>query len=80
MATVVLAELAGSTSLFERLGDDIARSIGTQWVGTLSKIFGRQHGQLVKVLGDGLFVVFQEEGDAPTACIRAQNHPHEQQI
>jgi adenylate cyclase len=80
MATVVFADLVGSTSLFERLGDDAASRFVTQLVGSLGEIFGRHHGRLVKVLGDGLFVVFQNEGEALTACIEVQNHLLEQQI
>jgi len=46
----------------------------------LSEIFGQHQGRVVKVLGDGLFVVFQHEGAALAACIQVQNHLLEQQI
>jgi len=80
MATVVFADLVGSTSLFERLGDDAASRFVTQLVGMLSEIFGQHQGRVVKVLGDGLFVVFQQEGAALAACIQVQNHLLEKQI
>jgi len=80
MATVVFADLVGSTSLFERLGDDAASRFVTQLVGMLSEIFGQHQGRVVKVLGDGLFVVFQHEGAALAACIQVQNHLLEKQI
>jgi len=80
MATVVFADLVGSTSLFERLGDDAASRFVTQLVSMLSEIFGQHQGRVVKVLGDGLFVVFQHEGAALAACIQVQNHLLEQQI
>jgi class 3 adenylate cyclase len=80
MATVVFADLVGSTSLFERLGDEAASRFVTQLVSRLSEIFGRHQGRVVKVLGDGLFVVFQHEGAALDACIQVQNHLLEQQI
>jgi len=80
MATVVFADLVGSTSLFERLGDDAASRFVTQLVGMLSEIFGQHQGRVVKVLGDGLFVVFQHEGAALAACMQVQNHLLEKQI
>jgi class 3 adenylate cyclase len=80
MATVVFADLVGSTSLFERLGDDAASRFVTQLVSMLSEIFGQHQGRVVKVLGDGLFVVFQHEGAALAACIQVQNHLLEKQI
>ncbi|MDZ4076192.1 MAG: adenylate/guanylate cyclase domain-containing protein [Hylemonella sp.] len=80
MATVVFADLVGSTSLFERLGDEAASRFVTQLVSMLSEIFGQHQGRVVKVLGDGLFVVFQHEGAALAACIQVQNHLLEKQI
>lgn len=80
MTTVVFADLVGSTSLFERLGDETASRFVTQLVVTLSEIFGKHEGRVVKVLGDGLFVVFEKEGAALSACIQVQNHLLEQQI
>jgi adenylate cyclase len=74
MATVVFADLVGSTGLFERLGDEAASRFVTQLVVTLGEIFGQQQGRVVKVLGDGLFVVFQNEGNALSACVQVQNH------
>lgn len=80
MATVVFADLVGSTSLFERLGDEAASRFVTQLVNTLSEIFAQHQGRVVKVLGDGLFVLFQQEGAALAACIQVQNHLLEKQI
>ncbi|MBI2744859.1 MAG: adenylate/guanylate cyclase domain-containing protein [Burkholderiales bacterium] len=80
MATVVFADLVGSTSLFERLGDEAASRFVTQLVSMLSEIFGQHQGRVVKVLGDGLFVVFQHEGAALAACMQVQNHLLEKQI
>lgn len=80
MATVVFADIVGSTSLFERLGDEAASRFVTQLVSMLSEIFGQHQGRVVKVLGDGLFVLFQHEGAALAACIQVQNHLLEKQI
>jgi len=80
MTTVVFADLVGSTSLFERLGDDTASRFVTQLAGTLSQLFEQHQGRVVKLLGDGLFVVFKEEGNAVAACMSIQNHLLEKRI
>lgn len=72
MASVVFADLVGSTGIFERLGDETAGRFVTQLTTALAKIFEQHNGRVVKLLGDGLFVVFPEEGQALTACIAIQ--------
>ena len=72
MASVVFADLVGSTGIFERLGDETAGSFVTQLTTALAKIFEQHKGRVVKLLGDGLFVVFAEEAQALTACIAIQ--------
>ncbi|HEX2546615.1 MAG TPA: adenylate/guanylate cyclase domain-containing protein [Ramlibacter sp.] len=72
MASVVFADLVGSTGIFERLGDETAGHFVTQLTTALAKIFEQHNGRVVKTLGDGLFVVFPTEGDALTACIAIQ--------
>src|SRR3546814_3269809 len=61
MTTVVFADLVGSTSMFERLGDETASRFVTQLVGALSQVFEQHSGRVVKLLGHGLFVVFSQE-------------------
>lgn len=72
MASVVFADLVGSTGIFERLGDETAGRFVTQLTTALSKIFEQHDGRVVKLLGDGLFVVFAREAQALTACIAIQ--------
>lgn len=72
MTTVVFADLVGSTSMFERLGDETASRFVTQLVGALSQVFEQHNGRVVKLLGDGLFVVFPQEVDALAACVSIQ--------
>jgi adenylate cyclase len=73
MPTVVFADLVGSTGIFERLGDETAGRFVTQLTTALSKIFEQHQGRVVKLLGDGLFVVFADEVQAITACIAIQD-------
>ncbi|MEJ8840358.1 adenylate/guanylate cyclase domain-containing protein [Ramlibacter sp. AN1133] len=72
MASVVFADLVGSTGIFERLGDETAGRFVTQLTTALAKIFEQHQGRVVKLLGDGLFVVFASEEQAITACIAIQ--------
>jgi adenylate cyclase len=74
MATVVFADIVGSTGIFERLGDATAGRFVTQLTGALSKTFVQHQGRVVKLLGDGLFVVFPAEADALAACVAIQTH------
>lgn len=73
MATVVFADLVGSTGIFERLGDETAGRFVTQLTTALGRTFEQHSGRVVKLLGDGLFVVFPAESDALAACIAIQN-------
>jgi adenylate cyclase len=73
VATVVFADLCGSTGIFERLGDETAGRFVTQLTGALSKTFEEHNGRVVKLLGDGLFVVFPAEADAVAACVAIQS-------
>lgn len=72
MPSVVFADLVGSTGIFERLGDETAGRFVTQLTTALAKIFEQHNGRVVKLLGDGLFVVFPLESQALTACIAIQ--------
>jgi adenylate cyclase len=74
MTTVVFADLVGSTDMFQRLGDEVASRFVAQWVGMMREVFEQHQGRIVKLLGDGVFVVFRQPGDALAACISIQKH------
>lgn len=80
MTTVVFADIVGSTSMFERMGDQAASRFVTQLVGELSQVFEQHSGRVVKLLGDGLFVVFPLESDALAACVSIQKRLLEKPI
>ena len=55
---VLFADICGSTSLYENLGDDLARKLIFQCINTMSdKIFAGQ-GTLVKTIGDEVMATF----------------------
>lgn len=80
MATVVFADLVGSTGIFERLGDEAAGRFVTQLTTALAKTFEEHNGRVVKLLGDGLFVVFPAEGEAMQACVAIQKRLQERPV
>ena len=80
MTTVVFADVVGSTGIFERLGDETAGRFVTQLTAALSQTFEEHRGRVVKLLGDGLFVVFPVEGEALAACVAIQNRLQENPV
>lgn len=70
--TVVFADLTGSTSVFEILGNEkatLAITKLTQWIGQVCEFHG---GRVVKTLGDGVLAVFGDGLAAATACVDLQ--------
>jgi len=57
--TVLFADLRGSTSLYETLGNAEATSVVTHTVTAISRAVPACGGQLIKTLGDGLMAVFE---------------------
>lgn len=70
--TVVFADLTGSTGVFESLGNIKATQAITrltQWIGQTCEAHG---GHVVKSLGDGVLILFQESNNAVDAVIELQ--------
>jgi adenylate cyclase len=67
--TVLFADLRGSTSLFETLGNAEATSVVTHCVTALARPVAEYGGHVVKTLGDGLMAVFAESSPAVQASI-----------
>jgi adenylate cyclase len=71
--TVVFADLRGSTSLFERLGNAEATSVVTHTVSALARAVHGLSGHVVKTLGDGLLAIF----DRPDQGVAAADAMHD---
>jgi adenylate cyclase len=70
--TVVFADLAGSTGLYEALGNAAAAAAITrllQWIGGTCESHG---GRVVKTLGEGVLAVFPEAQGALAAVVALQ--------
>ena len=66
--TVLFADLRGSTSMYETLGNADATAVVTRSVALLARIVTTQGGQVVKTLGDGLMAVFETPAQAVAAA------------
>jgi class 3 adenylate cyclase len=66
--TVLFADLRGSTSLYETLGNAEATSVVTHCITTLSQAVAGNGGTVVKTLGDGLMAVFEGSAEAGLAA------------
>ena len=72
-ATVLFADLRGSTSMYETLGNADASAVVTQSVALLARIVEQHTGRVVKTLGDGLLALFV----APEPAVEAASDMHE---
>lgn len=70
--TVVFADLAGSTGVFESLGNEKATRAITRLTHWIGKVCNAHSGRVVKYLGDGVLIVFPENNDAIEAVTELQ--------
>lgn len=71
--TVLFADLRGSTSLFETLGNAEATSVVTHTIGQMGRAVTAVGGRVVKTLGDGLMATF----DSASSALDAATGMHE---
>ncbi len=71
--TVLFADLRGSTSLFETLGNAEATSVVTHTIGQMGRAVTAVGGRVVKTLGDGLMATF----DTASSALDAATGMHE---
>ena len=57
---VMFADVAGSTAMYENMGDDLARERISKALNMLISISRRHNGQLVKTIGDEILVYFTD--------------------
>jgi adenylate cyclase len=67
---VMFADVAGSTAMYENLGDDLARERISKSLDALISITKRHNGNLVKTIGDEILVYFM---DIDMAMLAARN-------
>jgi adenylate cyclase len=55
---ILFADICGSTALYEKLGDDLARKIISRCINTMTGKITAYQGKLVKTIGDEIMVTF----------------------
>src|SRR6185503_4142405 len=69
---ILFADIAGSTSLYQRHGDSAAmQSIGSA-VAVMQRVVDANHGRVVKTIGDEVMAVFKTADDALRASFEIQ--------
>ncbi len=68
----MFADVAGSTSLYERVGDSIAHSRIAACIARISDIVTRHKGRVVKNVGDGIMGAFPQTAAALKAAVAMQ--------
>ena len=70
--TVVFTDLFGSTSVFEALGNAKATQAVTQVTTWIAKVIEGHGGRVVKMLGDGVLALFDNNPSAVNAVVELQ--------
>jgi class 3 adenylate cyclase len=65
---ILFADIAGSTRLYERLGDGRARMVVSGAVSVMSDVTRRHSGQVVKTIGDEVMSIFRSADQAADAA------------
>jgi adenylate cyclase len=69
---VLFADVAGSTALYEVLGDERAFLLVEDCLSTMSACTDEAHGRVVKTIGDAVMSVFKSSDDAAAAAAEMQ--------
>lgn len=70
---VLFADICGSTSLYDKLGDNLARRLIAQCIAMMTSEIGKHGGTLVKTIGDEVMCTFPDaEAAMHAACAMQQ--------
>jgi adenylate cyclase len=70
--SVLFADVAGSTALYERLGDERAFPLIGECLRTMAACTVEAGGRVVKTIGDAVMAVFPQADDAAGAALQMQ--------
>ena len=69
---IMFADIAGSTQLYETVGNNKTREITSRCIELLSQVTLRHHGRVIKTIGDEVMCVFPSSDQAGHAAINMQ--------
>lgn len=67
--TVLFADIVGSTSLYEKCGDSVARDIVSQLIDGMTAAVNSHHGRVIKTIGDAVMARFDHPDHAVSAAV-----------
>ncbi|MBF0588888.1 MAG: adenylate/guanylate cyclase domain-containing protein [Magnetococcales bacterium] len=77
---IMFADIAGSTRLYETLGDAKARELTSRCLELLTRITGEYLGRVVKTIGDEVMCTFPSADQAADAAVRMQEEVDNQSM
>ncbi|MBV1889602.1 MAG: FHA domain-containing protein [Gammaproteobacteria bacterium] len=69
---ILFSDISGSTSLYDRLGDAVARPLITACMAQMDSAITGHNGTVIKTIGDEIMCTFLNADDASSACIQMQ--------
>ena len=69
---IMFADIAGSTQLYETVGNNRAREITSRCIELLSQVTLRYQGRVIKTIGDEVMCIFPSSDQAGNAAIHMQ--------
>lgn len=78
--TIMFADVADSTGLYERLGDIEAQFTISQCLGLVRDLVERKHGTVIKTAGDDIMCMFDKAQDALEAAVSIQESLAEEMV
>ncbi len=70
----MFADIAGSTQLYERLGDQLAHRCVVEGLSTIASHAKQNNGRLIETIGDEVMLTFPTTIAAVTAATKIQHH------
>lgn len=71
---IMFADITGSTKLYDRLGNKVARAKVMTSIQTMAKIIKQHSGKVIKTIGDEIMATFNTAEDAGKAAWDIQEH------
>jgi adenylate cyclase len=78
-AAILFADISGSTTLYDKLGNELALQIVSRTLGILTREMAAQQGALIKTIGDEVMCIFPNVTTAINAACAMQQAIEKQQ-
>lgn len=75
---ILFADIAGSTRLYDTIGNTRAREVTSNCINLLSKITTDYQGRVIKTIGDEVMCTFPDSDTAANAAVRMQEEVQDQ--